>query len=335
MNLKRCEDLRDFVKIRFERKNVLMRVFDLHCDTMTVTGSRGITFDNRETSVSLGRIKNAGMKAYAQCFALFVENDDSAEAEKEWAEHYEWFKNQMQMYADFTEQAESYEDIMRIAESGKTAAILTAENASVFGGKLSRISEMRENGCLIASLTWNGKNDLAGGAHAQEYGLSDFGKEAASEMERCGMVIDVSHLSDRGLSDLLKIARRPFIATHSNSRTVLGHMRNLPDEYIREIIKRGGLIGINYFKEFLAGTGAGSDRFWLDSIAAHIEYILSLGGENAVALGSDYDGAEVPEVIDGIDMIGNLYTYLEEHFGSALTEKIFFDNAISFFRANF
>lgn len=335
MNLKRCEDLRDFVKIRFERKNVLMRVFDLHCDTMTVTGSRGITFDNRETSVALGRIKNAGMKAYAQCFALFVENDDSAEAEKEWAEHYEWFKNQMQMYADFTEQAESYEDIMRIAESGKTAAILTAENASVFGGKLSRISEMREKGCLIASLTWNGKNDLAGGAHAQEYGLSDFGKEAVSEMERCGMVIDVSHLSDRGLSDLLKIARRPFIATHSNSRTVLGHMRNLPDEYIREIIKRGGLIGINYFKEFLAGTGAGSDRFWLGSIAAHIEYILSLGGENAVALGSDYDGAKVPEVIDGIDMIGNLYTYLEERFGSALTEKIFFDNAINFFRANF
>lgn len=327
--------MRDFVKIQFERKNVLMRVFDLHCDTMTVTGSREITFDNRETSVSLGRIKNTGMKAYAQCFALFVENDDSAEAEKEWAEHYEWFKNQMQLYADFTEQAESYEDIMRIAESGKTAAILTAENASVFGGKLSRISEMREKGCLIASLTWNGKNDLAGGAHAQEYGLSDFGKEAASEMERCGMVIDVSHLSDKGISDLLKIARRPFIATHSNARTVCGHIRNLPDEYIREIIKRGGLIGINYFKEFLAGTGAGSDRFWLDSIAAHIEYILSLGGENAVALGSDYDGAEVPEVIDGIDRIGNLYTYLEERFGSALTEKIFFDNAINFFRANF
>ena len=149
------------------------------------------------------------------------------------------------------------------------------------------------------------------------------------------MVIDVSHLSDKGLSDLLKIARRPFIATHSNSRTVCGHMRNLPDEYIREIIKRGGLIGINYFKEFLVSQDNGSSRVCLDSIAAHIEYILNLGGENAVALGSDYDGAEVPEVIDGIDRIGNLFTYLEKRFGNALTEKIFFDNAINFFRTNF
>ena len=138
-------------------------------------------------------------------------------------------------------------------------------------------------------------------------------------------------------------------------------MRNLPDEYIKEIIKRKGLIGINYFKEFLrgseykrtksaeemqkmyaaeAGTAKSSEvlrteEAGLDDIAKHIEHILKLGGEKALALGSDYDGAEIPKEIDGIDKIGTLYTYLKARFGSEITDNIFFENAMNFFRINF
>ncbi len=339
----------------------LMRVFDMHCDTMTLINKKGLDLSNEQTAVSLPKAQLAKAEAYVQCFALFVKNDDSDEAEKEWAEHYEWFKNQMAKYSEKVEQAMTYDDILRITKAGKMAAILTTENAAAFGGRLDQILKMREKGCLISSLTWNGKNALAGGSQAQEYGLSDFGREAIIEMERCGMVVDVSHISDRAMNDFLKTARRPFIATHSNARAVCSHMRNLPDEYIKEIIRRKGLIGINYFKEFLrgseykrtksaeemqkmcaaeAGTAKSSEvlrteEAGLDDIAKHIEHTLKLGGEKALALGSDYDGAEIPKEIDGIDKIGTLYTYLKARFGSEITDNIFFENAMNFFRINF
>jgi len=320
-----------------------MKVFDLHCDTMTLIKNKALNLDNDQTAVSLAKAAAAKTEAYVQCFAIFVKSDESEEAEKEWAEHYEWFKNQMMMYVDRIEQAMTYDDIVRITAEGKSVAVLTAENASSLGGRLESISEMRQKGCLIASLTWNGRNALAGGAHKQEYGLSGFGREAVAEMERCGMIVDVSHLSDRGISDFLKIAHRPFVATHSNARKVCGNMRNLPDEYIKEIIKYRGLIGINYYEQFLRSLDKTADvtkksvsiAAGLEDIANHIEHILMLGGEDVLALGSDYDGADIPDIISGIDKIGVLYTYLVERFGNTLTEKIFFDNAANFFRKNF
>lgn len=99
-----------------------MRVFDMHCDTMTLINKKGLDLSNEQTAVSLPKAQLAKAEAYVQCFALFVKNDDSDEAEKEWAEHYEWFKNQMAKYSEKVEQAMTYDDILRITKAGKNGS---------------------------------------------------------------------------------------------------------------------------------------------------------------------------------------------------------------------
>lgn len=309
-----------------------MKMIDLHCDTMSELAKRGLDFDNEITAVSQNQVAAAGFSAYAQCFALFVEEDDDIAAAIKWNEYERVFHRQLVKYQDRMLLAASYKELVDAVQEGRIAALLTCENASAFGGNLARIEMMKKRGCIMASLTWNGRNSLAGGASAQEYGLSEFGKKAVAEMERCRMLVDISHLSDRATEDFFQIAIRPFVASHSNCRSLCRHPRNLPDEYISEIIQRRGLIGINFFKGFLC---SGEDKTaGFSEIGDHIEHLLKLGGSEVIALGSDYDGAEVPSEIGGIGQIEALYTYLTDRIGRALTEKVFFMNADAFFQQN-
>lgn len=311
-----------------------MKLFDLHCDT--ITGMETIKRDmgNCEAAINLKKIEKAGFAAYGQCFAMFLSDDYRGQAAlRQWEAEYGWFIRQMELYRDVMEQAKSYEDLCRITKEGKTAAVLTTESAAAFAGDLSRISYMREKGCLITSLTWNGATEAAGGVYTPEIGLTAFGREAVAEMERTGMIVDISHMCDRAVDDLMKVARKPFVATHSNCRSVCNAARNLTDEYIQEIIRRKGLIGINYLIYFL--REGDPENASMSDVLRHVEHILKLGGEDVIALGSDYDGAKAPKSFDSIEKLPDLYILLQNNLGDRLADKVFFDNAAEFFRINF
>ena len=184
------------------------------------------------------------------------------------------------------------------------------------------------DGVRMMTLTWNGENEIGKGSADQDFGLKPFGVEVIKEMENMGMVIDVSHLSDAGLRDVLKNVDCAVAASHSNLREICGHRRNLTDEYFKEMVRREGIVGINFYKAFLNNN---EENASLSDIIKHIERMLLLGGENAVCMGSDYDGCDVVNGIRKMKDIPNLYDLVEKEFGKELAEKIFWKNAYNFF----
>lgn len=308
-------------------RRVFMDFFDLHCDTLTSAMQRSVDLTNAHLDISFP--VNGEIKRHCQCFAIFCPDTIKGEDAFNYytmAKHY--FLDQLSEYPQFFEQVHTAGDIERITKNGKTAAILTVEGGRVLGGKIEHLEKLRADGVKMMTLTWNGENEIGKGSIEQGFGLKPFGKDVIKEMERTGMIIDVSHLSDAGLDDVLKNVDCAVAASHSNIRSVCNHRRNLTDEYFKEIVRRGGIIGINFYKGFLNNDEEAAS---VDDIVRHIEKMLQLGGENAVCMGSDYDGCDVVDGIKKLNDIPKLYDLITKEFGENLAEKIFRKNAEGFF----
>ena len=213
--------------------------------------------------------------------------------------------------------------------AGKTAAFLTVENGSALAGNLARVQVLRDAGVRAMTLVWNGENEIGSG-NTTDHGLSQFGREVIPEMERCGILADVSHLNDAGFADLLGIAAKPFVATHSNARAVCSHKRNLTDDMIREMVRRGCLIGLNYYVRFIRDDGEVKS---LDDLMFHVEHFLELGAEKNLALGSDFDGSVLPDCLNTPAKAAGLYEYfLNRGLSQEQAEGIMFRNAQRFFK---
>ena len=218
------------------------------------------------------------------------------------------------------------------ASSPHVAAIHTIENARMFAADLGLVERYAREGLLMASLSWNAAGPLASGHDTHEH-VSDLGAQAIAEMERNRVVLDVSHLNDECFDDVCRLSHRPIVASHSNSRAVCGHKRNLTDRQFAEIRERGGVVGLNYCSKFLANDvlEGRSEDVSFDEVAAHIEHWLELGGEDVVALGGDLDGASVPSLLDGADKLPAFQELLERRFGPTVTAKLCYANALAFF----
>ena len=308
-------------------RRLFMDFFDLHCDTLTTALHQSCDLDCKYLDISFPR--NEEIKHHCQCFAIFCPDVISGEDAFNYytmAKHF--FDAQLLKFPQYFEQVKTGSDISRITESGKTAAILTVEGGRVLGGKIERVEKLFNDGVKMMTLTWNGENELGKGSTEQAFGLKPFGIDVIKEMERLGMVIDVSHLSDAGFEDVLKNVDCAFAASHSNLRKVCGHRRNLPDEYYKEIIHRKGVVGINFYKAFIKEN---ENEASIGDVLKHIEHMLMLGGENTVCMGSDYDGCDVVDGIRKMNDIPVLYEAVEKEFGGELAEKIFWKNANGFF----
>lgn len=273
-----------------------MKLFDLHCDTLSVleTSKTAVNFDiMREHEIT-------------RVFAIFTPDELRGEAA---IKHFD------KLYSRYLEIKDS------------VSAILSVENASVLNGNLENIGKLKKCGVKLASFTWNGENELGYGQSTNR-GLKPLGKECIPIFEENNITIDVSHISDKGFEDIVEHSTKPFVATHSNSRKVCNHKRNLTDEQILEIIKRKGLIGLNFYKEFLNKENASSK-----DILKHAEHILSLGGKKALALGTDFDGADIIEEFDNDNkLLGLKNLFLKNGFSEQITDKILYKNANEFFK---
>ena len=242
-------------------------VLDLHCDTAdrlgwqtidrelkTVSGDEFFTPDDAECPERYFSLKDndcaisidmAEGTPWAQCFATFVPDCFSPEQSLRFhAQIMAHISAQTNLnHAEATE-VHAASDIRPALDQGRFACIHTIENARMFAHDLNLIEALKRAGVLMASLTWNAAGPLASG-HDTHAGLTDLGRQAIAEMERCGMVLDVSHLNDECFDEVAALAKRPFVASHSNSRAVCGHVRNLTDQQFQVIRDGGGVVGLD------------------------------------------------------------------------------------------
>ncbi len=308
-------------------------LFDLHCDTATEMFEKKQFLMSNNLNVSLNQRRV--IEKYIQTFAFWTKDDEitSKNRFKAFTERYSYFMKECIKNSDSLTIIADKGDLESVRANGKTGILLAIEGGGVLEGNAGNIEKLYKNGIKMLTLTWNRGNELSGAVlDENQRGLSDFGREAISEMERLKMLVDVSHISDMGFEDVCKVAKRPFIATHSNSRSVCNNKRNLTDDMFKEIVARKGLVGINLYSNFLNESGEAS----LDDVVAHIERFLKLGGERCIAFGTDFDGVEnqLPKEVNKLENMHFMAQRLIKEFGNELTADIMFNNANNFFLEN-
>lgn len=325
-----------------------LRVFDLHCDTLDrlafygdpsvpggfaehdvhVPAARMATLADNDAHISLAR---TAAFAWCQCFAAFI--PDVVQGDAAWSLFTRvrgvW-ERELERCSGQLACVRAGGDIDTAHAAGKTAGLFTVEGASFLEDDAAaqvRLDALADAGVRMITLTWNGPNALGSGNDTTD-GLTAFGRTMVRELERRTIMVDVSHLNDAGFKDVCAVAERPFAASHSNARAVCGHPRNLADWQLREIADRGGVVGLNFCRDFLSDVHADPTH---DDVLRHVDHVLEVAGEDVLALGSDYDGCDVPTWLDPCNRVGDLHTLLVHQFGREIAGKVFFNNARSFF----
>lgn len=306
-----------------------MDYLDFHADTLTEL-VRGDLYRN-SGNVDLQRAEEA-FSSYAQVFALWRDVRGGSGSDAEFKALYDRAILLLKQQDSRLRLCRSAPEMERALAEGKSAAFLSVEDLEAAGRYAGCLREMDVS---FVMLTWNYANSYGTGAVAdQRAGLTPRGREAVRALDRQGIVLDVSHLSDAGFWDLCELTDRPVIASHSNCRRICGQARNLTDEQIREIIRRGGIIGLNFFPPFLEADGAAT----LESAERHLEHLLELGGEACAAMGCDFDGCDgaLPREIRGIQDVPRLAEHLAaRNYPESLLRRIFSENGKAFIRRAF
>ena len=274
-----------------------MLFVDAHCDTITkiMENNENIFSNNCHNDVQ--RLQRLGKSV--QFFAAFIDPVfGQAYAMKRAIQIIDTMHTQLETYKDSVTLCCNDEDIQTAFEEKKVAAILTIEGGDALQGELSALRTFYKLGVRSVCLTWNYRNEIADGVSDASTGggLTPFGRAVIKEMNSLGMLVDLSHLSEKGFWDVLQQTSYPVIVSHSNAKSICDHRRNLSDKQIMALKGNGGVMGINLYPYFLTGTLEAS----LTDVIKHIEYITGLVGTDHLGLGADFDGIEITPV----DIVG-------------------------------
>ena len=268
-----------------------MLIIDGHTDAiLDVHHGRRDFFERSETGhVDLPRLEEAGVNAVA--LALFTTDEYIADAPSHTRALLSTF-DRLVMAGRGLIHARSASDIERSVADGTTAGFVTIEGGEAIGTSIDTLHEFSDRGVVLMTLTWNRRNSIARGVYGDgDDGLSPFGREVVREMEKIGMIVDVSHLSDRSLADVLAVATKPLVASHSNARAICNHPRNLTDDQLRAIADHGGLIGLTFPGVFVDATPA---NVTLDRVFDHLSRMIDVAGIDHIGIGTDFDGFTAP-----------------------------------------
>ena len=323
-----------------------MKVVDMHCDTISELLHirkqwEHDTMLENHLQIDLNKMQKGDY--LLQNFAMFVhlgrEKDPFYTAMK----LIDLFYTELEPYSDRIGIVKSWKEMEENRKAGKMSALLTLEEGGVCRGDLSCLRDFYRLGARMMTITWNFPNELGFPNGKDEsvtparaipdtvHGLTETGIAFVQEMERLGMIIDISHLNDAGIRDIFELTHGPVIASHSNARTLCSHLRNLSDNNIRMIGERGGVIGINYFVGFLEDGGKIGR---IEKMVEHMQYIKNLAGIDAIALGSDFDGFGELCELSGAEKMQQLASEMERQgFSSAEIDKVFSLNALRVFRS--
>ncbi len=308
-----------------------MKYIDLHTDALTKT--EGVFQVTREL------LERGGCGV--QCFAAFLEEQEGR------------FARALSLCDKFGEMCarEGYLPVRTFSDirEEKLCAMLTVEEGGAVEGDLGKLETLYARGVRMMTLLWNreneigypnfvayGRGDLGHGAALlrEERGLKPFGFSLIERMQELGMLIDVSHASDGAFGDVARLSKRtgiPFLASHSCAAAVFPHARNLTDGQIRSLAECGGIVGLNFCAAFLGGkrSAEGQRR----AILAHAAHIIAVGGEDVLAIGSDFDGIPANAYMKNAARMPSLIEELAAAFGSRVAKKIARTNALRVFES--
>ena len=291
---------------------------DGHCDTLVKAYDGHKALLENDLHIDLTRLKQ--YNAPVQFFAMWLDKKYYPEAYDKTNRIIDFFETEIHNNSDIISVALNYNDILKNKTDGKISAVLAIEGGEAVEGSLDKLEKLYKRGVRAMTLTWNYSNAIADGAGVENpSGLTAFGRQCVEKMNELGMLVDVSHLADKGFWDVYETSKVPFIATHSNSRAICGARRNLTDEQIKALAERGGVTGLNLYSKFIVEGGKGT----FDDILRHIGHIINVGGEDVLGLGCDLDGIDIaPEGIDGVQSLEQLLTLTADRFGERIAEKI-------------
>lgn len=345
-----------------------MRIVDMHCDTISrLLDMRGWGREEglyaNGCHVDVEKMLKSGY--LLQNFALFVEKEACGDPWESVQKLYALYREQLEKNDEWIAPVYRFDDIAKNSGAGKISALLTVEEGAVCGGEIAKLRTLYEQGVRMLTLTWNYPNELGYPnidihrradmrkeaetmAEPQkdalirtflntpdtQRGLTDTGFAFVEEMEKLGMIVDVSHLSDAGFYDVLRATHKPFAASHSNARSLCPNARNMSDDMIRALAERGGVMGLNFCADFLTQLPAGvPNPGTVQAIAEHARHIVNTGGEECLGLGTDFDGIDTHAEVPDAGHMDRLFAQLKRSgFTERQIDRIFSENVLRLYR---
>lgn len=317
----------------------MIPIIDLHCDTiMALYQKKDNELKSNNLQIDINKLKEGNY--LAQVFAMFVFLRGNDNPFKVCDEMIDLFYSELEKNKAEIKIALNSKDLIKNQNNGLLNAILSIEEGGVIDGVLSNVDYFYERGVRMICLNWNFINGIG---HPNftlsekpdftkpntEKGLTSFGIEVVKRMEKLCMIIDVSHLSDKGFWDVFNNTTKPFIASHSNARSICNHVRNLTDDMIKALSSRGGVMGLNFCTNFI---NSDANITYTSDIVKHALHIIEVGGIDCLAIGTDFDGIGRTTEIDHAGEMGKLYeAFKEAGLSDDDIEKIFYKNFLRVF----
>lgn len=321
----------------------------MHCDSiLLLMEDHDVNLYNKEGHLNLLKMQKGNY--LLQCFAMFVQLRKVESPFKYVIRMIDKYYQDIEKYSHIIRPVFTYHDIEKNVEEGVMSSLLTIEEGGVIEGNLAYLRTLYRLGVRMITLTWNYPNEIGYPNINSDIikkeklpwqevkkmietknGLTDKGIAIVQEMEQLGIIIDVSHLGDKGVQDVLKYTTKPFVASHSNSRTICNVARNLPDDLLIEMAKRRCVIGINYCPDFVKEDS--NQRMYISDLIKHIDYLKNLIGIDYIGLGSDFDGIEGDlEIKDASHMNLLIQALVEAGYQQDEIDKITHQNVLRLFK---
>lgn len=303
----------------------MIPLLDLHADSLTAAYDRGVCLVDGPLQLTLSSLTQPGLS----CLAIYLADEHLHQPFFQAQQYLRFLRDTLASPSCPAKQVFTYQDLQTNWAKKIASVIVTVEGGELLEGDIAHLEDLYQAGVRMMSLTWNRKNELGCGAPFPEGGLTELGRQTVRRMEQLGMVVDVSHLNDKGFWEVASIATRPFVASHSNCRTVTPNRRNLTDRQLKAIADSGGVVGLNLYPPFL------TSRPWATSedALAHLRHMLKVIGEDHIAFGCDFDGIEkTPQDLPDFSSLQRLEEKMVHAFGTKTTEKICFSNGLRVFR---
>lgn len=299
---------------------------DLHCDTASRMYYEKGKLKMNDFSIDIDKLRSGN--ALCQFFAFYIDLKGVNSPFEEFMQMYNNFMSEIEFNKDEISIIKSFKNIEELKNSKKLGAVLTIEEGEVLEGDIKNLEKVYNLGVRAITLTWNYENSIGYpniNFKHKDKGLTEKGRHFVYEMEKFGIIPDCSHLSDKGFYDLVDICKKPFVATHSNSRIITEHPRNLTDDMIKKLSNKGGVMGLNFCSSFIGK----SEIAEVKDMVKHINHIKNIGGVEVIALGSDFDGIGNKVEIENSSEFYKLERALKiNNFNEDEIEKIFYKNVL-------